>query len=77
MWKDAQMRRVGKGALAPCPPFLAPWLMRGGHAALCPPYKNNSRERNMPAAFFVVRATVTDPAKREALLAQVVTAAAA
>jgi hypothetical protein len=33
------MRRVGKGALAPCPPFLAP---------------------------FVVRATVTDPAKREA-----------
>jgi len=29
-------------------------------------YKNNSWERNMPAAVFVVRATVSDPAKREA-----------
>src|SRR5436190_22778305 len=58
------MRRVGNGALAPCPPFLAPLLTNGGHASLCPPYKNNSRRRNMPAAVF--RATVSDPAKREA-----------
>src|ERR1700732_996558 len=30
-----QLRRVGKGALAPCPPFLL--KDAGGHAALCPP----------------------------------------
>src|SRR5919198_6420349 len=59
------MRRVGKGALA-VPTILAPLLMDGGHAALCPPYKKNSRENKMPATFFVVRATVSDPAKRQA-----------
>jgi hypothetical protein len=30
--------RVGKGALAPCPPFFAE--ENGGHAALCPPYSS-------------------------------------
>src|SRR6202048_1093930 len=30
-----QLRRVGKGALALCPPFLL--KDAGGHAALCPP----------------------------------------
>jgi hypothetical protein len=45
--------------------------MDRGHAIALPTlqeqfYKNNSKERNMPAAVFVVRATVTDPAKREA-----------
>src|SRR5580704_895298 len=29
--------RVGKGALAPCPPFKL-GASHGGHAALCPPY---------------------------------------
>src|SRR5690242_20456318 len=58
------------------PTIFAP-LLRGGRASAfarratadksrCPPYKNNSREGNMPAAFFVVRATVSDPARREA-----------
>jgi hypothetical protein len=31
-----------------------------------PTYKKESREKKMPAAFFVVRATVSDPAKRQA-----------
>src|SRR6185312_13749081 len=31
------LRRVGKGAQAPCPPFVHP-RMNGGHAALCPSY---------------------------------------
>ena len=32
-------RRVGKGAIAPCPPSMQrPAAMNGGHAALCPPY---------------------------------------
>jgi hypothetical protein len=50
------------------PTILAPSLIDGGHAALCPPYKNYKKLRRnfMPAAFFVVRATVTDPAKRQA-----------
>ena len=30
--------RVGKGALAPCPPSLTDTIANGGHAALCPPY---------------------------------------
>src|ERR1700677_3614323 len=30
-------RRVGKGALAPCPPSYAAKYF-GGHASLCPPY---------------------------------------
>jgi len=33
---EEKLRRVGKGALAPCPPFLLEDA--GGHAALCPPY---------------------------------------
>jgi NAD(P)-dependent dehydrogenase (short-subunit alcohol dehydrogenase family) len=36
---EGTVRRVGKGALAPCPPFLAPLSMDGGHASLCPPYE--------------------------------------
>src|SRR3954462_13673532 len=32
------MRRVGKGALAPCPPIRT-LALDGGHAALCPPYE--------------------------------------
>src|SRR4051812_26382449 len=50
------------------PTIFARSLMRGGHAALCPPYKTtrNSGGNPMPAAFFVVRATVADPARREA-----------
>src|SRR6476660_1090389 len=50
------------------PTILARSLMYGGHAALCPPYKitRNSGGHLMPTAFFVVRATVTDPARREA-----------
>src|SRR3984893_15442760 len=31
-------RRVGKGALAPCPPSIGNLILNGGHAALCPPY---------------------------------------
>jgi hypothetical protein len=40
----------------------------GGHGASAPlpPYKNKFRENEMPAAFFVVRATVSDAAKRQA-----------
>src|SRR3954451_409811 len=49
-------RRVGKATGA------REWGPRG----VCLPYKNNSWERNMPAAVFVVRATVSAPAKREA-----------
>ena len=44
-------------------------MMAGGHAALCPPYENykhNPWERKHARSLFVVRATVTDPAKREA-----------
>src|SRR6478736_1168383 len=60
------MPRVGEGALAPCPSSINCRARKGGHASLGPPYKNNSRENEMPAAFFVVRATVSDPAKRQA-----------
>jgi hypothetical protein len=35
-WREA--RRVGKGALAPCPPSLNNCATHGGHASLCPPY---------------------------------------
>jgi hypothetical protein len=35
-----------------------------GGATLC--LRDNVREKEMPAAFFVVRATVSDPAKRSA-----------
>src|ERR1700754_1716906 len=31
-------RRVGKGALAPCPPTNVR-IRHGGHASLCPPYE--------------------------------------
>src|SRR5207302_7654749 len=31
-------RRVGKGALAPCPPSVRGVVVNGGHASLCPPY---------------------------------------
>src|SRR5258708_26265631 len=34
--------RVGKGALAPCPPFLSGDGF-GGHASLCPPYDRYDR----------------------------------
>src|ERR1700730_8143991 len=30
-------RRVGKGALAPCPPSIPDCGLNGGHASLCPP----------------------------------------
>jgi len=38
---DCAITRVGKGALAPCPPFYFP-RQDGGHAALCPPYAASS-----------------------------------
>jgi hypothetical protein len=48
--------------------ILAPLLMDGGHVlrAFAHPTKPKNRENEMPAAFFVVRATVSDPAKRQA-----------
>jgi len=35
---EAQLRRVGKGATAPCPPFSTVLVMVGT-LALCPPYR--------------------------------------
>ena len=37
-----------------------------GYAALAQPTKINAEEPKMPSAYFVVRATVADPAKRKA-----------
>ena len=42
--------RVGKGALAPCPPRQRAY-QDGGHASLCPPYQSNDdRSLASPAA---------------------------
>src|SRR4051812_12943263 len=40
--ESSKSRRVGKGALAPCPPNPRPdrlSICLGGHASLCPPYE--------------------------------------
>src|SRR5947209_17460327 len=40
---EGQGRRVGKGALAPCPPSIQTVVANGGHASLCPPFCNGPR----------------------------------
>src|SRR4051812_33823818 len=51
------LRRVGKGALAPCPPpaFVS---VNGGHASLCPPDGSLSCG-GIPDSALLVRATIS------------------
>ena len=46
------LRRVGKGALAPCPPSFGEWRTVGGHAsALCPPYGRQTQAFSSASTF--------------------------
>src|SRR5882762_4200308 len=56
-------RRVGKGALATCPPSIGSCSLNGGHASLCPPYEIQQRTvgvalRAIPRTLRCVRGTL-------------------